>query len=59
MRTILFCIALFIGGGWLIACNNPVNTDTGPKNSKDTAVLVQDSANTLNAKPINDTTVKK
>ena len=59
MRNLLFCIGVFIGGGWLIACNSSTNTKTTNSDHRDTATLVTDTANTLNARPINDTTVKK
>lgn len=54
MKKTILCLAVVLAN-FAIGCGNAADThSTGPG---DTAALVKDTANTLNASPVNDTTV--
>ncbi|MES2702049.1 MAG: hypothetical protein V4649_05390 [Bacteroidota bacterium] len=56
MKTIIFCLGLCLVA--CMSCTETTKTETSTNNA-DTAVLVQDTANTLNATPVNDTTLPR
>ncbi len=55
-RTILYaCFIMSVAVSTMSCANNPKEGDT--TNNADPAVLVNDPGNSLNANPVNDTTV--